>query len=122
LEDRFWTNFCDVIGLPKELRSTTADQAKVIDAVARIIGTKSASQWMQEFAGRDVCCSIVASLKEAANDPHFGEKNVFDRMVTVDGKSIPALPLPVLRIFADDADGSPPGLGASTSKLLDVQG
>jgi len=122
LEDRFWTNFCEVIGLPEELRSTRADQAKVIDAVARIIETKSAPQWMQEFAGRDVCCSIVASLKEAANDPHFAERKVLDRTVTVDGKSIPALPLPVLGIFADGAGGSPPRLGASTSKLLNVQG
>ena len=71
LEDRFWINFCDVIGLPKELRSETVDQATVIDAIARIIETKSALHWMQDFAGRDVCCSIVASLKEAVNDPHF---------------------------------------------------
>jgi len=122
LEDRFWINFCEVIGLPEQLRSTTADQARVIDAVARIIETKSASQWMQEFAGRDVCCSIVASLKEAANDPHFRERKVLDRMVTVDGKSIPALPLPVLGIFAGGAGGSPPRLGAGTSKLLNVRG
>jgi alpha-methylacyl-CoA racemase len=122
LEDRFWINFCEVIGLPEELRSTTADQARVIHAVARIIETKSASQWMQEFAGRDVCCSIVASLKEAANDPHFRERKVLDRMVTVDGKSIPALPLPVLGIFAGGSGGSPPRLGAGTSKLLNVRG
>jgi alpha-methylacyl-CoA racemase len=118
LEEKFWSSFCDVIGLPEELRSASAYQAQVIDAVARIIKTKSASQWMQEFAGRDVCCSIVASLQEAANDPHFVTKGVFDRKVTVDGRSIPALPLPVLGMFADDADGSPPRLGAGTSKLL----
>src|SRR6476620_8987811 len=103
LEDRFWINFCDVIGLPKELRSATVDQATVIHAVARIIETKSAQQWMQDFAGRDVCCSIVASLKEAAEDPHFADRNVLARMMTVDSKSIPALPLPVLGIFADCA-------------------
>jgi hypothetical protein len=43
---------------------------------------------------------------------------VLDRKVTVDDKSMPALPQPVLGIFADGADGSPPRLGASTSKLL----
>ena len=122
LEDRFWINFCDVIGLPKELRSETVDQAAVIDAIARIIKTKSAPQWMQDFAGRDVCCSIVASLKEAVDDSHFADRKVLARMVTVDGKSIPALPLPVLEIFAGDTGGSPPRLGANTRALLDVEG
>jgi len=111
-----------VIELPKELRSATVDQATVIHAVARIIETKSAQQWMQDFAGRDVCCSIVASLKEAAEDPHFADRNVLARMMTVDGKSIPALPLPVLEIFADGTAGSPPRLGANTSALLNIQG
>jgi alpha-methylacyl-CoA racemase len=122
LEDRFWINFCDVIGLPTELRSATVDQATVIDAVARIIKTRSAGRWMQEFAGRDVCCSIVASLKEAAADPHFADRKVLARIMTVDGKSIPALPLPVLEIFADGTAGAPPRLGANTSALLNIQG
>jgi alpha-methylacyl-CoA racemase len=122
LEERFWTNFCDVIELPKELRSATVDQAKVINAVARIIETKSASRWMQEFSGHDVCCSIVASLKEAVDDPHFAERKVLARMMTADGKSIPALPLPVLGIFAGGTGGSPPRLGANNSALLNVQG
>lgn len=119
LEEKFWNNFCEVIQLPQEWRSASADQAQVIDAVARIIRTKPAAQWMQEFAGRDVCCSIVASLKEAADDPHFAARKLLDRNVTADDRSMPALPLPILGIFAEDAVGSPPRLGASTSKLLE---
>jgi crotonobetainyl-CoA:carnitine CoA-transferase CaiB-like acyl-CoA transferase len=122
LEDRFWTNFCDVIGLPEELRPPSAHQATVIDAVASIIETRSALQWMQAFADRDVCCSIVASLKEAAEDPHFAARKILARMMTVDGKSIPTLPLPVVGIFADSTAGSPPRLGANTSALLNIQG
>jgi len=122
IEDRFWINFCEAIGLAEELRPATADQTTVIDAVARIIETKSASQWLHELAGRDVCCSVVASLKEAVNDPHIRARKVLDRKVTVDGKSIPALPLPVLGMFAGAVGGSPPRLGAGTSKLLNGQG
>jgi crotonobetainyl-CoA:carnitine CoA-transferase CaiB-like acyl-CoA transferase len=118
LEEKFWNNFCEVIELPQAWRSVNADQARVTEAVARIVKTKSAAQWMQEFAGRDVCCSIVASLKEAVDDPHFAARKLLDRRVAADGKSIPALPLPILGIFADAAAGSPPGLGASTNKLL----
>jgi alpha-methylacyl-CoA racemase len=119
LEEKFWSNFCDVVGLPEAFRSERADQAKAIETVARIIKTKSAAQWMQEFAGRDVCCSVVASLREAVNDPHFAARKVLDRKVTVDGRSIPALPQPVLGIFANSADGFPPRLGAGTSKLIE---
>jgi len=118
LEEKFWTNFCEVIKLPQESRSASADRIQVIGEVARIIKTKSAAQWMQEFAGSDVCCSIVASLKEAVDDPHFAARKLLDRSVTADGRSMPALPLPILGIFADGAAGSPPRLGASTSKLL----
>lgn len=118
LEEKFWGNFCDVIGLSEEFRPASADQTRVIDAVGRIIKTKSAMQWMQEFSGRDVCCSIVASLQEATNDPHFAARNILGRRVTVDGRSMPALPLPVVGMFTEDANGAPPRLGASTSKLL----
>jgi crotonobetainyl-CoA:carnitine CoA-transferase CaiB-like acyl-CoA transferase len=122
LEDRFWNSFCDIIGLPQELRSATVVQAKVIDVIGRIIKTKSAPQWMQKFEGRDVCCSIVASLKETVDDPHFAARKLLARKMTVDGKTIPALPLPVLDIFSDGTAGSPPRLGADTDTLLNVQG
>jgi crotonobetainyl-CoA:carnitine CoA-transferase CaiB-like acyl-CoA transferase len=118
LEEKFWNNFCNIIGLPEDLRASSVDQARVIDAVAGIIRTKTAAEWMTEFAGRDVCCSIVANLEQAAADEHFAARNIFDRRVTVGNDAIPALPLPIVKEFSAQATDRPPHLGESTAKLL----
>jgi crotonobetainyl-CoA:carnitine CoA-transferase CaiB-like acyl-CoA transferase len=118
LEEKFWNNFCSVIGLPDSLRASGADQERVIDAVAGVIRTKSAAEWMTQFAGRDVCCSIVASLEEAAADEHFAARNIFDRRLTVGSHAIPALPLPIVEEFSAQTTDTPPHLGESTDKLL----
>ena len=118
LEDRFWTNFCALIGLPDELRAACADPAVVKTSVADIIRRKSAQQWRDTFEGHDVCCSIVATLEEAAGDEHFDARKTFERRLIVGNRSMPALPSPVVRAFQDAADGSPPPLGSHTEQLL----
>jgi crotonobetainyl-CoA:carnitine CoA-transferase CaiB-like acyl-CoA transferase len=121
LEEKFWNNFCSIIGLADELRSAAAPAAKVIDAVAQIIGQKSSAEWNARFEGQDVCCSIVASLQEAVAAPHFAARRLFDRKVSANGKAIPALPVPIVNEFRSRSDTSPPRLGADTEKLLAKQ-
>lgn len=116
LEDRFWTNFCTQIGLPNVLRDTSADPEVVKTCVAEIIRQKSAQQWLDTFEGHDVCCSIVATLEEAAGDAHFAARKMFERRLVVDNRSIPALPSPIVPSFQDAANGSPPPLGSHTEQ------
>lgn len=93
LEERFWQNFCDVLGLPGELRD--AEPAAVTAAVAAIIAAQPASHWRERFARVDACVSVVATLAEAAADPAFAERGLFARRVTAGDVGIPALPVPV---------------------------
>jgi alpha-methylacyl-CoA racemase len=118
IEDRFWNNFCDRIGLSEELRSADADWGTVKRAVADIIAGRSADAWRAIFAGYDVCCSIAASLQEAVADPHFAARGLFSRKVVADGRSIPALPGPIAACFRSEAKCSAPPLGAQTETLL----
>lgn len=118
LEEKFWSNFCSIIGLPEEMRSSEADPKAAIAAVAAIIRRKSAAEWKAKFEGQDVCCSIVARLEEAVADPHFAARKVFERNFTVAGRKVPALPLPVADVFCAEFSNPPPRLGASTAKLL----
>lgn len=118
LEDRFWTNFCALIGLPDALRDASADPTVVKTSVADIIRQKSAQQWRDTFEGHDVCCSIVATLEEAAGDEHFAARKMFKRRLIVGNRSIPALPIPVVRAFQNAADGSPPALELHTGQAL----
>lgn len=121
IEDRFWKNFCNLIGLPEELRDARADQGKAKQAVAAIIASRTAESWQDVFAGQDVCCSIVISLREAVSDPHFAARGVFARKIVAGGQSLPALPGPVAACFRSEAETTAPPLGAHSGALPGVE-
>ena len=118
IEDRFWNNFCERIGLSRELRNEDADWETVKRAVANIIAGRTADAWRAIFSGYDVCCSIVASLQEAVADPHFAVRGLFSRKVVADGRYIPALSGPIAACFRGEDELSAPSLGAQTETLL----
>ena len=86
LEDRFWRQFCEAVGV--------AEDATTQQVAARIAERDSAA-WAACLAGRDVCCGLVASVEEAAADPHFAARGLFAHRVRQDGHEMPALPVPV---------------------------
>jgi len=92
IEDKFWARFCELIDLPAPFRRETAKPVDAIAAVATCIAARPAAVWRDVFAGEDVCCSVVISLKEAVGDPHFQDRGVFE------GEQ-PILPLPIARVF-----------------------
>jgi alpha-methylacyl-CoA racemase len=117
LEDKFWGNFCRIIELPDALRDSDAS-GEVIAAVAGRIAAKTADQWRHLFDGQDVCCSIVVDLKTGVDDPHTVARQLFARRLIADGKSLPALPVPVMPQFLSGRmDDSAPSLGENNSLL-----
>ena len=103
LEQRFWLNFCRVIGFPEALVDHARDCAATKAAVAERIASRSAEDWQDAFAGVDACCCLVNSMEEAVNDPHFRARGLFDRRVTTDGGALTAMPVPVADAFRDTA-------------------
>jgi crotonobetainyl-CoA:carnitine CoA-transferase CaiB-like acyl-CoA transferase len=99
LEDRFWKNFCEAIGLAPPWHDDVKDLEGAIHAVSEIIASHPADYWEREFAGKDVCCSIVLTLKEARHSPFFAERGLFERKVSFAGGSIAALPMPLAPQF-----------------------
>lgn len=121
LEDKFWENFARIIMLPEELRLAQAYPQTVIAAIAAIIASRSAAQWQAAFAGQDVCCSIVATLEEAAMDPHFAARKLFAHALKAGGREIPALPVPVALAFRSSSNRAvAPALGETTDPLLAI--
>jgi len=113
LEDRFWSNFCELVELPGPLRDDGADPAATAEAVAELIAARPADEWEARFAGADVCCTIVRTVAEAVGDPSFVARGLFDRQ-TGDGggATMPALPVPVdPSLRTDDAELHAPALG-----------
>lgn len=114
LEQKFWENFCDAITLDARFRDDTKDRAATKQAVAIRLREKTAAEWQACFAGKDLCCCVVATLQEALEDAHFKARGVFDRQLTADGKSIVALPVPVAPVFrGTQTSASYPLLGSA---------
>jgi crotonobetainyl-CoA:carnitine CoA-transferase CaiB-like acyl-CoA transferase len=95
LEDKFWATFCDIIALEAALRDRPFEAA-TIARVGAIIKGEPSTVWRERFAGRDCCCSIVATLREALDSPQFSARGLLaHRLVNDAGASLPALPVPI---------------------------
>jgi len=77
LEQRFWDVLCDVTGLDAELRDDAARPAETAARLADLIAGATAAEWIARTAGRDCCCSVVATVDEARRDPHFVARGLF---------------------------------------------
>ena len=122
LEAKFWQNFCEAIDLPPDAREDARDPSATREAVARRIRSRTADEWRAIFAGKDVCCSIVASIKEALADPQVVARRLFEQGITADGKAIPALPVPIAEAFRPaPRDTGYPALGEANGMLASPQ-
>ncbi len=118
LEDKFWSNFLGVIGAPATLEQDLGHAEAVAAEVQRIIGTATAAQWAERFAGRDVCCSVVATLDEALANPHFAARGVFSHGLAGAGRVTTALPVPLAPHFRAPTGTQPyPKLGEANEDL-----
>jgi alpha-methylacyl-CoA racemase len=100
LEQKFWEEFCDIIELDAALRDDSRDPQATARRCAEIIAGAPAEIWRQRIAGRDCCCSVVATLREALDDPHFKARGLFDHVLGNEiAKRMPALPMPIVPGF-----------------------
>jgi crotonobetainyl-CoA:carnitine CoA-transferase CaiB-like acyl-CoA transferase len=119
IEDRFWDIFCDTVGLEDRYRSADADPQETRDAIERKMLTRTSDEWMRLFEGRDVCCSVVATLEEAVANPHFNSRRLFEHRVATDEGAMPALPVPVVHVFRGSDLVKPyPRLGEHNEELM----
>ena len=103
IEQRFWDTFCDITGLEPALRNDARDPAATIARLRDIIAGETAGTWSSRIAGRDCCCSIVATIEEASGDAHFTARGLFQHALPGDeGRSIPAMHVPIDPAFRGD--------------------
>lgn len=118
LEQKFWENFLRVLEAP-QLLNDSVDPHGTREAIAAIIASRTADEWLQRFAGVDACVSAVKSLEEAVQTPHFRERGLFDALITGDeGREIPSLPLPIAPPLRRKGASTAPALGEADSAAL----
>lgn len=119
LEQKFWENFCELLGVPAQLRDDEPDPAATRVAVAGLVASRSAAELRALFAGHDVCCTLMESLENALGDPHFAARQVFSRTLAAGGRTMTALPVPVAAAFhAGETQAGYPELGEANDELL----
>lgn len=112
LEDKFWRNFSDVIGLRPEFVDDSRDPQGTCREVSQIIAGMDAADWMTKFEGRDVCCSVVLTLEEALQNPHWAARHTFKRTLRIGNVTVPALPSIISPALRDaEVTEHAPGLG-----------
>jgi crotonobetainyl-CoA:carnitine CoA-transferase CaiB-like acyl-CoA transferase len=87
------------------------------EKISEIISKKTSDEWRVAFAGKDVCCAIVASVQEAFADPHFRGRGLFAHKVKTDAGELIATPVPVADAFRDPSPAGYPRLGADNNLL-----
>ncbi|WP_111731857.1 CaiB/BaiF CoA transferase family protein [Roseovarius amoyensis] len=114
IEQKFWQVFIDAIGLPADLYDDRRDPDATAQAVATRIAGEPADHWRAVFERADCCCTVVQTLQEALQDPHFQRRGLLDHEVeNTDGVRQIALPVPVVGQFrAAPHAARAPALGA----------
>lgn len=105
LEERFWSEFCESIGIDKSELNEHDDVSGAYRKIAEKILEKSADDWMNVFNGRDACAVVVQTLEEALEDEHYLMRGLFDKQVaTENNELVTALPLPVVDELQEKPD------------------
>jgi crotonobetainyl-CoA:carnitine CoA-transferase CaiB-like acyl-CoA transferase len=119
LEQKFWERFVEAIGLPPKFHDDAADPVNTAKAVAELIASKTSDHWTSVFEKADCCCSVVKSVKEALDDPHFAARSVFSaELVNESEQPIRALPTPIVPQFRHSSSAAAPRLGQDNANFL----
>jgi len=118
LEDKFWRLFLDILGLQELV--DRSDNETVTHQIAEVIRTKTSEEWMSQFNNYDTCVCEIVDLKQAVQDPHFIEREVFSHTVSNNkDQTIPALPVPIASFFRmQKKDAEAPALGANNDEFF----
>ena len=88
------------------------------ERIGALIRTRTSAQWVEFFAGHEVCFAPVLSMSQARAHPHNVERNTF---VDVDGAPQPA-PAPRFSRTPSAVQGAPVAAGANTDTALEAWG
>ena len=79
VENKFWEQFCLLIGCPQYIdwQDDLSRQEEMKAAITGIIASKDRDEWMAIFADKDSCLTPVLNFAEMMNDPQIKAREMF---------------------------------------------
>ena len=121
VENRFWKNLCDVLGVPEygPLQYDDNHREEILGFFRKAFKKKTLDQWVKKLRDKDVCWGKIQSLDEVLNDPLFVARDMVSEIKDEKGKPVTMLGIPVK---LSDTPGSirstAVGFGGSTRRIL----
>ena len=103
LESKFWQGFCERIERPDLIplqHAPEPERTRVVHAVRAVLRTRTRAEWLERFAGDDVCLTTVHEPDQVPRDPQVA--------------------VAAARLSSAHADA--PALGADTDAVLEQAG
>ncbi len=122
LEDKFWFNFCDLIGredLKKYGFETKKEHVYIMEELRNVFHTKTRQEWLTIMNGRDICYGPVNETEEVLEDPQIKHRGMYSHVDhPVEGK-IGQISFPIkFSKFPQIIKYPPPRLGEHTEEVL----
>jgi crotonobetainyl-CoA:carnitine CoA-transferase CaiB-like acyl-CoA transferase len=102
LEEKFWADFCEGIGLDPDLRDDSRDPGETQAAIERIVRRETGETWRQRLGPLDCCCTVLATLEDASRDEHFRARGLFAYQAVQGDARLPLATLPISPAFRRD--------------------
>jgi crotonobetainyl-CoA:carnitine CoA-transferase CaiB-like acyl-CoA transferase len=121
LEEHFWKELCDAVERP-DLLPTQFDRSAV-PVWRELFAERSRDEWLEVFAGRDVCVGPLNTLSEAAADPQLQHREMVTEQEHATAGLFPQVGTPIkFRERHAAPRGAAQALGKSTAAVLGEAG
>ncbi len=120
-----WATLCKLLKREDLIADQYADEDRqqvLIAELTRIFQRKEIREWMEIFAGHDVCVTPVRGVAGAAHDEHLIERETIVPLKGPDGPFAQLGVFPKLSNTPGDVGSDPPALGAHTAEALEFAG
>lgn len=97
VENRFWNKLCEVLGVSEygPLQYDENRRIEIIDFMRDTFKKKTLDEWGEILGDLDICWGPIYNLKEAMQDKHLREREMFVEFKDQDGKKTDTIGIPV---------------------------